>query len=423
MLKFLIIVLFSFISTFGFAYVYYKFVDAQKISFLSAFIFLLGVISSVISKYYVVPVLNYLSFFLFFPLLFYCIKPCSFRKILFYVLIIWLYGMAIDLLAMILFSFLHFLIGFDIFKRWFMAEHILTFVVFIFLMFIGHSKVIKNLTNSLYKKLVSIKYSDLSLIIFTIFTLIIAVIIVSNLKNLNFNLILLLILLMLLIIFALLIKVKLNEEENEKYLKTLKENNDFYIQVEDENRVFKHNLTAKLLSIKSVANKKSVLLIEDLLVQFNKNVDFSNHMKTIPYGLNGIIYQKIYSYLKELKIKVFNDINYDIFNFLKPRRYNVMVEKMVIALDNAIEAALSSNEKILVVNLYEENDSIVIEIKNTFSNQIDIDLLGTKGNSTKGQRRGLGLFSSFRDNEATLEVMIINDMFVSKITAKKRLEY
>ena len=39
-------------------------------------------------------------------------------------------------------------------------------------------------------------------------------------------------------------------------------------------------------------------LIEDLISQFNKNEKFSENIKVIPYGLNGIIYQKLYPYLK-----------------------------------------------------------------------------------------------------------------------------
>lgn len=94
----------------------------------------------------------------------------------------------------------------------------------------------------------------------------------------------------------------------------MQENNDFYIKVEDENRIFKHNLVAKLLSIKSVSNNKSMALIEDLILQFNKNVSFSQTIKVIPYGLNGIIYQKLYSYMNVLNIKINNEIGYDIFS-------------------------------------------------------------------------------------------------------------
>ena len=62
-----------------------------------------------------------------------------------------------------------------------------------------------------------------------------------------------------------------------------------------------------------------------------------------------------------------------------------------------------------------------MEIKNTFNADINVDSIGNKEYSTKGKKRGLGLFSIFRDNEATVSVRIINNIFESKIVAKKRL--
>ena len=218
-----------------------------------------------------------------------------------------------------------------------------------------------------------------------------------------------------------LFKYQLDAREIDEYLKILRENNEFYIRVDDDNRIFKHNLTAKLSSIKSVGNKKTNSLIDDLIFQFNKSIDFSSSIKVIPYGLNGIIYQKLYPYLEDLNVKVNNEINYDILAVLKPRRYNVFVEKMMLALDNAIESCLKSKEKALVINIFDDEVNIYVEVENTFASDIDLDLLGTKSYSTKGKRRGLGLFSMFRNNEAKVTVKIINNLFVNKITTKKRL--
>ena len=43
--------------------------------------------------------------------------------------------------------------------------------------------------------------------------------------------------------------------------------------------------------IKSVSNKKARNLIDDFLKSYNSNMDFSFHIKDMPYGLNGIIYE------------------------------------------------------------------------------------------------------------------------------------
>ena len=94
---------------------------------------------------------------------------------------------------------------------------------------------------------------------------------------------------------------------------------------------------------------------------------------------------------------------------------------MFIALDNAIQACLKSYSKILILNLYYEDNQIIMDIKNTFEANLNLDDLGTINYSTKGKRRGLGLFSALRDNEVCLSIKIINDLFVTKVVAKQNL--
>ena len=182
---------------------------------------------------------------------------------------------------------------------------------------------------------------------------------------------------------------------------------------------------AKILSIKSVSGKKARMLIDDFLRSFNQNIDFSIHIQDMPYGLNGIIYEKIYSYIGKLHIKIDNKIDFDIFTKLNPRRYNVFVEKMIIALDNAIEASLNSVEKLLVINLYFEDESIIMDIKNTLSTNLNLEELGKVNYSTKSnkdyKRHGLGLFSALRNNEVTMSIKIVNNLFITRIIAKQNL--
>ena len=76
-------------------------------------------------------------------------------------------------------------------------------------------------------------------------------------------------------------------------------------------------------------------------------------------------------------------------------------------------------DRILIINLYEENNYIVIEIKNSLVDSIDVDFLGSINYSTKKRNSGLGLFSAMRDKEVSMDIKIINDMFVSHLEAKK----
>lgn len=422
MIKLILYLLLGTVSTFSICYLYYKLTTStKKIDLKIILIYLFGVFSVIVIQYYEIPLLDSLFFFLYFPIIFCFLNKKSFKEIIYYLIIVWACGIAADLLLILILSLISFSFQVNIYDNPQITSMTLTILVSVVLLLFARSVKLSNLVQKIYKKVFNFKFFDLLLVVFAIFILITAIAMLINIKNFDINILLTYIMITNVTTLIVLIKYKIDKDEMGKYLETLKENNNFYIKIEDENRIFRHNLNAKLLSIKSVSNKKAMLLIDDLLKTYNKKIDFSNHMKVIPYGLNGVIYQKLYPYLKELNIKVYNDIDYDVFDYLQPRRYNVFVEKMVLAIDNAIEASLNSKEKILIVNLYDDNDEISIEVKNTFTNTIDIDQLGMKNYSSKGKKRGLGLFSSFRDNEASLKVSVVNDMFVSKITAKKRL--
>ena len=419
MSKLIIYIIVSLISTFGISYLYYVFNGKPKINkFKVTFIFIVGVIFLAYIRYYNYMALSSISFFLFFPIMFYCIYFHSLKRLIFYLIIIWIYGIMLDLLSMIAVSSLYELFNINV-DNSVIFQALPSLIVFIFLMIISKSKFVLKLNNRLYNLYLKIEYLDFALVGFVVLIFILGTSIAVNIRHLSVTFLLIIIIYLMLLCFILIVKFKSNNYENKIFLKTLKENNEFYIAMDAENRIFKHNLAAKLLSIKSVSNKKARSLIDDMLTQYNKNIDFSRHIQDIPYGFYGIIYQKLYPYLDKLNAKIDTQIDFDIFEVLKPKRYNVFVEKMVISLDNAIESCLNSYDKLLILNLYTVDDFIVIEIKNTFSSSLNVDELGMVNYSTKGKKRGLGLFSALRDKEATMNIKIINNFFVTKISAKR----
>lgn len=420
MSRFFIYLIFGFLSTFSFAYLYYKLTESnKKIGLGIIIIFVLGMVAETVIQFYDYTFLSILSFFIYFPFLFYCLNPIPIKKSFFYIMIVWLYGIIVDIIFILITSLVFYFLNYNYYKN--NSEIIslfLTSCVSVTLILFGKIPFIKRITKKIYYKISKIRYFDLALIVFSVFIIVAGLTMFFNIDKFNVNVFSVLFIILVMFDFILFINYRVNAEESAKYLNTLKENNEFYIKMEDENRIFKHNLVAKLLSIKSVSNTKSMGLIEDLIEQFNKSIDFSRNMKVIPYGLNGIIYQKLYPWMKILKVEISNELDFDIFDMLKPRRYNVLVEKLVIALDNAIEACLKSEDKSLIINIYDD-DNICIEIENTFGNDIDLDLLGNKNYSTKGYKHGLGLFSAFRNNEASLTVKVVNNVFISRIIAKK----
>ncbi len=418
MIEFLIWFVSSLISALGVIFLYYKISSLKKcLNLLIILIILLGSFILSVSRYYDIMFLSSISYFLFYPLVFYLLKKQTVKSLVFFTLIIFIYGMILDSLSMLIISFILFVFNWHISIS--NLSLIMTFIVFIFMISLAHSKCVKKFTNEFFNAFQKINYPDFILVIFTIFVLLIGIVMFINLDKLSINFVLSILIFLIIFNFTFLIKYKLNSFETARFVEVLRKNNQFYISVDDENRIFKHNIVAKLLSIKSVSNHKARLLIDDLLNNFISNIDFNTHIENIPYGLNGILYQKIYPFLNNLEIKINNEIYYDIFEVLNPRRYNVLVEKIVISLDNAIEASLKSVDRILIINLYEENNYIVIEIKNSLVDSIDVDFLGSINYSTKKRNSGLGLFSAMRDKEVSMDIKIINDMFVSHLEAKK----
>lgn len=422
MIEFLVWFVACFISAIGFTFLYYKFSDSKKsMTFFTIVWTIVGSVGLALTRIYNFTFLGTISYFLFYPILFYKLNKIELKKLLFYVVIIWLYGVILDMISMIFAIFLQNIFNFDIYS--YISRILLTCIVFAMFLILGNSKKIKSFTNSIYKKVQKINYFDFALVSFAIFVFFVGFVIFLSLNHISLSILLMVVLFLLSFSFVLLIRVRINLVENDIFLKLLKKNNEFYLKIEDENRIFKHNLTAKLLSVKSVSDEKARRLIDDLINSYNNNMDFSVQIKDMPYGLNGIIYEKIYPYIGKLHIKIYNTINFDIFKKLKPRRYNVFIEKMVIALDNAIESSMSSVDKVLVINLYSEDNSIIMDIKNTFSAELNFENIGTINYSTKntknGRRRGLGLFSALRDNEVIMKIKVINNLFVTKIIAKQ----
>ena len=261
-------------ATFGYTYFYYKLSNSLKenINFKIVFLFLFGVLLISILNYYKIPFVNLFLFFVFYPLLFYSIEKVNVKKLIFYVIFIWLLGAIVDILVMLFISLLLMIIKInDIF---FLSEFMTFIVGLIFILFGKCSKVI-DFTNNLYLKISKIKYFDFYFISFGILVLLGGCFIFLNLPDIKIDILMVLIIVLAFMILLLLIKYKINESENINYLNTLRKNNEFYMRVDDDNREFKHNLIAKLLSIKSVSNRKGMLLIEDLIRQFNKSIDFS----------------------------------------------------------------------------------------------------------------------------------------------------
>ena len=76
-------------------------------------------------------------------------------------------------------------------------------------------------------------------------------------------------------------------------------------------------------------------------------------------------------------------------------------------------------DKNLSIYIYQENNDIIFQVSNTFSGNINLNLLFNKGYSTKGDNRGYGLSivkEKIKGNiNLNLKTEIHGDIFIQKL--------
>lgn len=111
-------------------------------------------------------------------------------------------------------------------------------------------------------------------------------------------------------------------------------------------------------------------------------------------GVKGLLYHKL-SKMEDNNIKYYlyvdqNIKDKDIESF-DLKTYRDLTKLLGVFLDNAIDAALKSEEKEIEVELKDKNDCLLLTISNTYDKNIDINKVGKSGFTTKGVGHGFGL--------------------------------
>lgn len=236
----------------------------------------------------------------------------------------------------------------------------------------------------------------------------------------------------LLIIFLILISIVIydnikSQKEIEK-TETLLEFISKYEKMIDDDRVNRHEMLNNLLILKSFKKKRSVEFdktLDDFIASYDKKGRYTiKNIYKLPSGLKGILYYKI----KDINcdnLKTLINISKEVsapLEKLNHKEYVSLCKLLGIVLDNSFEAAQDSNEKEVIINIYKENNYVIMDIENTFKNKVELDKINNKHYSTKGKGRGLGLFIAdmiIRKNEnIKMSQRVIDNRFLSQIKIK-----
>jgi len=167
----------------------------------------------------------------------------------------------------------------------------------------------------------------------------------------------------------------------------------------EEYRMKNHEFQNKLAIIRGMVRKENNELKEYIDTQIEKTkkhkYSWANEVKYIQLvGLKGLVNYKIME-MKSLKLKTIINISREIKEF-KFTEFNAKIQDDLysiigVYLDNAKEASLQSKEKKVVIEMYMEEEDMIVMIGNTYSGEINLSKIGEYNYSTKGKSRGVGL--------------------------------
>ena len=227
------------------------------------------------------------------------------------------------------------------------------------------------------------------------------------------------------IVFAFVKNHLAQKEKQEK--ETLLEFISKYEKIIDENRINKHEMLNNLIILGSFKDKNTEeynKVLDDLIVTYDNNSDACiKNISKLTTGLKGILYYKIND-MRNKNINLNVNISKRVSSPLEklPLDEYVILSRIIgIVMDNALEASIKSKEKFVMIEVFEQNDNVIIIIENSYNNKVNVNDLKKKNFSTKGKSRGLGLYIAnmlLKKSKHIEMTQHAEELFITKLTIK-----
>lgn len=176
----------------------------------------------------------------------------------------------------------------------------------------------------------------------------------------------------------------------------------------------RHNLLNDLLAIKTSKFKNEV--IDQMVKKYKKSYQIDDSLTTQEFGINGILDIKMKN-ARMLGVKIaYNKTLNDLTKLYEKVDYLKLCEAIGIVMDNAIEAVMDLQEKIVYVDIDTDN-GFHMKVINKFSNALDIDRMFINNYSTKKRSSGLGLnyLYGLKSKGINTKINIVDDTFIVNI--------
>ncbi len=196
----------------------------------------------------------------------------------------------------------------------------------------------------------------------------------------------------------------------------------------EDYRVVSHEQKNQLLVIRSMLDDNSPKeLVEYVDGLLDKKVGFKyewiGELNHLPLSrLKGLINYKLieaHTIDININISISKDVNNSNLNRMSITQKDELYSIMGVYLDNAIQAAKESNKKEVSLEIYKENEKIVIIIANTYNGKIEMEKLDNYGYTTKGKNHGVGLHlvKKIIENEVIYSQLrsLFEDYYVQKL--------
>lgn len=233
------------------------------------------------------------------------------------------------------------------------------------------------------------------------------------------------------ILIAVILFIFIKESNNynkllDEYDKLLEYVQTFEEWIEDE-QLELHESKNSLSAIYEMNNMKEVRKEIDKILKRKNSIEdkWVIDLKPIPKGgLKGLLYYK-FMIAKNNNINLITDVSNTVTGKMKGLNktdLKLLFRLVGIYFDNAIEAASESRKKNISFEVYKIKSELNIVITNTFKGDIDINKIGKKGISTKGENRGKGTYLAnklvSKNDKFETKNSILNNYYIQKIIIK-----
>jgi len=276
-----------------------------------------------------------------------------------------------------------------------------------------------------------------SIVIMAIFTTLCVIVlffdIITNYRTSNnvFSYVMLIVVFLTTLLYLIREKIMINNKMKE-YNGLLEFMNTYESEIE-KNKVQNHEIKNQFITIESMVKdevkKETILEYVQGLIKEHIDIDSIQYseLKYLPLnGIKGLISYKIAEAEAKginVSIMVEKGIEKSKISDLRSDEFKKLGILLGVYLDNAIEAAVTSKNKNLGIELHLKEDDVLIVISNSFNNTITIDKKTGKRISSKGEGRGHGLQLAnqvvVKSNRFNAQSEIIGNLYIQRITVKK----